>query len=54
MIRRSHARHLRAVGAALVAVAALVLAAYLGPAGGVPAGGGVAETEAVQQAPGRS
>ncbi|MFE5211243.1 hypothetical protein [Streptomyces sp. NPDC056600] len=50
MIARSHARHLRAVGAALVAVAALVLAAHLGPSATVAPGPGTTENEAVESA----
>lgn len=50
MIRRTHARHLRAVGAALVAVAALVLAAQVGPPAAVPAGAGATGTEVLEQA----
>ncbi|MDH6225930.1 MULTISPECIES: hypothetical protein [Streptomyces] len=49
MIRRSYARHLRAVGAGLVAVAALLLAAHLGPAGAGATGTGIAGTETVEQ-----
>lgn len=50
MIARSHARHLRAVGAALVTVAALVLAAHLGPSAAVPQGPpGTTENEAVER-----
>jgi hypothetical protein len=50
LIARSHARHLRAVGAALVAVAALLLAAHLGPSGAVTPDPGATENEAVEQA----
>jgi hypothetical protein len=49
LIARSHARHLRAVGAALVAVAALLLAAHLGPSGAVPPDPAATENEAVEQ-----
>jgi hypothetical protein len=49
LIRRSYAHHLRAVGAALVAAAALVLAAYLGPGGTGATVPGVTEAEAVEQ-----
>ncbi|MEU3554418.1 hypothetical protein [Streptomyces fragilis] len=49
LIARSHARHLRAVGAALVTVAALVLAAHLGPSAAVPPGPGTTENEAVER-----